>query len=161
MAVLQNRGRVAIARAVAALPIYLAWGRGLAAWDDVPDPEPTTANALVDEIGRRLATSVQFAEPNPDGEIELPDQSRYSVSAVETKWLYVTWVFNYADAAGETVRELGVFLGGSLVPGLPAGLRYFTPDQVVERGDLYTLERFEKYNRSGSTRQVQAFVLPF
>ena len=161
MAVLQNRGRVAIARAVAALPIYLAWGRGLPAWDDELEPEPTTALTLVNEIGRRLATSVQFAEPAPDGEIELPDGSRFSVSATETKWLYVTWVFNYADAAGETVRELGVFLGGTLVAGLPAGQRYFTADQVVEPGDLYTLERFDKFNRSASTRQVQAFVLPF
>ena len=161
MAVLQNRGRVAIARAVAALPIYLAWGRGSPTWDDELEAEPTTAEALVDEIGRRIATSVQFAEPNPDGEIELPDGSRYSVSATETKWLYVTWVFNYADAAGETVRELGVFLGGTLVPGLPAGQRYFTADQVVEPGDLYNLERFDKFTRAASTRQVQAFVLPF
>ena len=161
MAVLQNRGRVAIARAVAALPIYLAWGRGSPTWDDELEAEPTTAEALVDEIGRRIATSVQFAEPNPDGEIELPDGSRYSVSATETKWLYVTWVFNYADAAGETVRELGVFLGGTLVPGLPAGQRYFTADQVVEPDDLYNLERFDKFTRAASTRQVQAFVLPF
>ena len=151
----------AAARAVAALPIYLAWGRGSPTWDDELEAEPTTAEALVDEIGRRIATSVQFAEPNPDGEIELPDGSRYSVSATETKWLYVTWVFNYADAAGETVRELGVFLGGTLVPGLPAGQRYFTADQVVEPGDLYNLERFDKFTRAASTRQVQAFVLPF
>ena len=161
MAVLQNRGRVAIARAVAALPIYLAWGRGLPAWDVTPEPEPTNAVALVDEIGRRLATSVQFVLPNPEGEIELPDESRYSVSATETKWLYVSWVFNYQDAAGEPVRELGVFLGGSVVPGLPAGLRYFTPDQVADKGDLYTMERVNKFDRFGSTRPVHAFILPF
>ncbi|GKT21642.1 hypothetical protein [Acidovorax sp. SUPP3334] len=143
------------------MPIYLAWGRGLPQWDAQIEPEPTTSLTLVDEIGRRLATSVQFAEPHADGEIELPDASRYRVSVAETKWLYVTWVFNYADAAGETVRELGVFLGGELVAGLPPGQRYFTAAQVAQPGDLYTMERFDKFTRSASTRQVQAFVLPF
>ena len=48
MAVLQNQGRTALAQAIASQALYLAWGRGQPAWDDNPEPEPTTATALVD-----------------------------------------------------------------------------------------------------------------
>lgn len=161
MAVLQDRGRIALAGAVAALPIYLAWGRGLSAWDGATPPEPTDATTLVDEIGRRLVTAWQYVRPEPTGEIELPDGTSYTVSAQPTKWLHLRWTFDYADAANEDVRELGIFLGGTLVEGLPAGQRYFTAAQVLAPGELYTLERFEKWKRNPSTRQVQEMVLPF
>ena len=38
MAVLQNQGRTALARAIASQSLYLAWGRGLPAWDAAPEP---------------------------------------------------------------------------------------------------------------------------
>lgn len=161
MAVLQDRGRTALARAVAAQSLYLAWGRGLPAWDAAPEAEPTDAAVLVDEIGRRLVTAVGYVVPDPVGDIELPDGSRYAASATPSKWLHVRWTFDFADAAGEPVRELGVFIGGSVVPGLPAGQRYFTPAQVAEPGDLYALERIPVFTRNGGVRQVQEYVLPF
>ena len=161
MAVLQDRGRIALASAIAAQSLYLAWGRGLPEWDAETPPEPTTATTLVDEIGRRLITAVQYVVPHAEGEIELPDGTRYTASAQPSKWVHARWTFDYADAAGEKVRELGVFIGGTLVAGLPAGQRYFTAAQVVAPGELYTLERFEAFTRSASTRQVQEFVLPF
>lgn len=161
MAVMQDRGRIALAGAVAAMPIYLAWGRGLPAWDAVPEPEPTNAATLVDEIGRRLLTSWQYVLPDALGAIELPDGTRYAASAEPTKWLHLRWTFDYADAAGEDVRELGIFLGGTTADGLPAGQRYFTAAQVLTPGELYTLERFEKWKRNPATRQVQEMVLPF
>ena len=161
MAVLQNQGRTALARAIASQSLYLAWGRGLPAWDANPEPEPTNATALVDEIGRRLATAVQYVVPDPMGEIELPDGSRYTTSPQPSKWLHVRWTFDYADAAGETVRELGIFVGGTTAAGLPAGQRYFTAAQVATSGDLYTLERLPKFTRNAAVRQVQEYVLPF
>ncbi|MFN3437782.1 MAG: hypothetical protein ACK41V_08830 [Acidovorax sp.] len=161
MAVLQDRGRIALASAIAAQPLYLAWGRGLPAWDAATPPEPTTATTLVDEIGRRLITAVQYVVPHAEGEIELPDETRFTASAQPSKWVHARWTFDYADAAGETIRELGVFIGGTLQAGLPAGQRYFTAAQVLEPGELYTLERQQAAIRNGSTRQVQEFVLPF
>lgn len=160
MAVLQDRGRALLARLIAEQSIYLAWGRGLPAWDGAAEPEPTTAAALVDEIGRRRATAVQYVLPDAAGEVELPDGSRYTVSSEPTKWLLLRWTFDYADAAGETVRELGVFISGTVVAGLPPGQRYFTPDQVATPGELYTLERFAGWVRNPNTRQVQEVVLP-
>lgn len=161
MAVLQDRGRALLARLVAAQAVYLAWGRGLPAWDGAPAPEPTAATALVDEVGRRRLTASQFVLPDVAGEIELPDGSRYTASAEPTKWLLLRWTFDYADAAGETIRELGVFIGGTVIEGLPVGQRFFTPEQVATPGDLYTLERFAAWTRNANTRQVQEVVLPF
>ncbi len=101
------------------------------------------------------------AVPDPAGPIELPDKSRYSVSAAPTQWLYVRWDFTYDDAAGETVRELGVFLGGTVAAGQP-GQRYFPAAQVTSPGDLYTLEHLaDPFKRSGTTLEGQDFILPF
>lgn len=161
MAVLQDKGRTALARAIAAQSIFLAWGRGLPAWDAEPAAEPTTAAALADEIGRRQVTAVQYVQPDAAGEIELPDGTRYTVSATPTKWLHVRWTFDFADAAGEDVRELGIFVGGTVVDGLPPGQRYFTAAQVATPGDLYCLEHLPKFTRNAGVRQVQEYVLPF
>ena len=53
-ATLQESGRIGLAIAVASQPLHLAWGRGSPAWDSTPESPPGNANALTDEIGRRL-----------------------------------------------------------------------------------------------------------
>ncbi|MDA1840337.1 hypothetical protein PDJ96_27040, partial [Bacillus cereus group sp. BY17LC] len=119
MAVLQQAGRIALAKAVAAQTIHIAWGRGLPAWDAAPEPEPITANALVDEIGRRLVTEVRFARPDDNGEIELPSGARYSVSDTPTTFVYLRAAFGFDDAKGEDVREMGVFFGTQVATDVP------------------------------------------
>lgn len=161
MATLQDDGRTALAMAMAAQPVHLAWGRGLPAWDAMPEPEPSNASTLVDEVGRRMATFVGYVQPDHAGEIELPSGSKYTVVAGPTRWLYVRTVFNFEDAAGETIRELGIFFGGQPMAGLPPGQRYFTPAQVAQPGRLYTLERVPAFPRNGAVRQTFEYVLPF
>lgn len=161
MAVLQDPGRIALARAIAAQPIHLAWGRGLPVWDALPEPEPTNATALIDEIGRRAVTQVGYVLPDEDGEIELPSGVRYTAAAEPTQWVYIRFAFNYQDAEGETIREMAVFLGTQPIAGLPAGQRYFTPAQLASPGDIYALERMTAFPRSGAVRQVFEYVLPF
>lgn len=161
MAVLQDDGRIALAMAVAAQPIHLAWGRGNPAWDVTPEPEPTDAHTLVDEVGRRLVTFVGYAQPDLAGEIELPSGDLYTVVAGPTQWLYVRTVFNFADAEGETLREIGIFVGAQPIAGLPPGQRYFTPAQIATTGRLYTLDRLAGFTRNGAVRQTFEYVLPF
>lgn len=160
MAVLQNTGRIALARAIAQQPIHLAWGRGAPGWDAAPQPEPTDATALVDEIGRRAVTQVGYVEPDANGVIEMVS-GRYALSEAPTRWVYVRFTFDFADAEGETIRELGLFIGSQPAAGLPAGQRYFTPAQLANVGELYALERLPKFTRSGAVRQVFEYVLPF
>jgi hypothetical protein len=160
MATLQDRGRISLARAIAQLPIHLAWGSGLPAWDAAPEPEPSNATALVNEIGRRTATQIGYAVPDEAGSIELVS-GRYSIAPEPTQWVYVRFTFDFADAAGETIRELGIFTSTVLAAGLPAGQRYFTPAQVSSLGDLYALERIPHFVRNGAVRQFFEYVLPF
>ncbi len=161
MAVLQQAGRIALAKAVAAQTIHIAWGRGLPAWDAAPEPEPITANALVDEIGRRLVTEVRFARPDDNGEIELPSGARYSVSDTPTTFVYLRAAFGFDDAKGEDVREMGVFFGTQVATDVPPGQRWVLASQLTDKGELYTLERRPRILRSGSVRQVEEIILPF
>lgn len=161
MAVLQQAGRIALAKAVAAQTIHIAWGRGLPTWDDAPDPEPVNASALVDEIGRRLVTEVLFVKPDVQGDIELPSGARYSLSAEPTTYLLLRATFGYTDGEGEYLREMGVFFGTQLLPDVPPGTRWVQPAQLASAGEIYTLERRTAGYRSGATRQVEEIILPF
>lgn len=163
MPVLQQQGRIALAKAVAARAIHIAWGRGSPEWDSAPAPEPTDTAALVDEIGRRLVTEISFVRPDAAGEIELPSGDRYSPSpgGAPTSWVLLRAAFGFADAKGETVREVGVFFDSVIDPAIPPGQRWVLAASVIEPGDLYTLERRHAEYRSGSVRAVEEIVLPF
>lgn len=160
MATLQESGRIALAIAVASQPIHLAWGHGSPAWDAAPQPEGNTNAGLVDEIGRRASTQVGYCRPDANGEIELAS-GRYTLSAEPTTYVYVKFVFAFAEAAGETIREQGIFLGTQVKAGLPAGQRYFLPADLASPGRLYALERVTAFPRNGATRQMFEYVLPF
>ncbi|WP_220816064.1 hypothetical protein [Pseudomonas paralcaligenes] len=162
MAALQDDGRIGECALFISLPLFFAWGRGNPAWDVTPEPEPTNATGLVDEVGRRIATQAQFVKPDPAGEIELPGGQRFIPSATPTKWAHVRVVFDYLDAAGETLREVGLFYGTETDPALPPGQRYFTPAQVVAPGRLKVLERLNTpLIREAGVRQTFEYVLPF
>lgn len=160
MPTLQLSGRIALAQAIAAQPLHIAWGRGSAAWDAAPVPEPTTATALVDEIARRTVNSVTYVIPDAEGDIIMPSGARYSASAVPTNILNIYTEFAFADAAGETIREYGLFMGSVPTAGLPAGQRYFTTAQLANLGTLYALERVPHFVRNGAVAQVYRFILP-
>lgn len=161
MLFLMNSGRIALAQAVAARPITVAIGRGLPAWDALPEPPPATETALVDEVGRRLVTDIQFVIPDPDGGIEMPSGNRYTIVAQPSPYLFISATFGYSDAVGEPIREVGVFLDAQMVAGLPSGQRYFSADQVANGGLAYGIERRALSTRTGSVSTLEQFVLPF
>lgn len=171
LATLTQTGRAAIAQAISNETLYLAWGSGLEAWDATGAvlPSLVTATSLVNEVGRRLCSSVGFVTPDNSGSIVIPvssgseevQEARYSVSATPTPYLYVLTNFDFSDASNATIREMGVFMGGSVNPSLPAGQRYFTPGQVVNKGLLLACQIITpKIERSPSVRQTVEFVLP-
>lgn len=158
---LQNDGRIGETEIFVNLPIYLAWGRGLPAWESEWQPEPVNSVSLTDEVGRRRATQVQYVVPDDAGEIELPE-GNYRVSLVPTRWAHVRVVFDYEDAAGETIREVGIFYGTEIKDGLPEGQRYFTPDQIKHPGRLKVLHHLnQRIVREGGVRQTFEYVLPY
>ncbi|MFV0680309.1 hypothetical protein [Ottowia sp.] len=159
-ATLQDAGRTALATALKAMPMHLAWGRGDPAWDTTPEAEPTDATALVAEVGRRKVTSAEYATPDAAGVILMPGGERFAVSATPTPWLYLRTVFDFAEANGETIREVALFVGGATDAALPPGQHYYTPAQVTDPGRMYLLDRGERIERTGTTYQAFEYILP-
>lgn len=172
LATLTKTGRAAIAAAIANEQLYLAWGTGNDAWDDAGAVLPSLINAtgLVAEVGRRIVSSVGFVTPDDAGGIVIPvsqgasgevQEARYKPSTTPTPYLYVLTNFDFADAANAVIREMGVFMGGSPVEGLPPGQRYFLPAEIANPGLLLATQIIiPSINRSPSVRQSVEFVLP-
>jgi hypothetical protein len=167
MAILTQSGRAAMAAAIANEAIHLAWGTGDPEWDTEPALETATAVALFNEIGRRKATLVQFVVEDEDGAITTTDvddpslQNSFSPSPenAPTNHLYLLFNFDFGDAPASTIRETGVFLGTETDPELPAGQRYFTPEEIVKPGILLAIEHLAAFNRSPSVRQTFELII--
>jgi hypothetical protein len=72
-------------------------------------PETLQATALIDEIGRRQATTIAFVTPDGEGEIVVPN-GRFSLSEAPTAHLYLEFRYDFDDAAAATIRELGLYM---------------------------------------------------
>ena len=158
MAILTTSGRVAMAVAIQARPLYLAWGTGDPGWDEAPINESLAATGLTNEVGRVAVTVTGYAEPDPLGIIEVPT-GKFSLSQTPTNHLYLRFDFGFADAADQVIREAGLFIDSVIQEGLPAGQRYFEPDEVVSPGSMVALEHFPGVVRSPLVRQQFEFVL--
>lgn len=159
MAILTNVGRAAWAAVIQDLPLFLAWGTGDAAWDTTAISPNLSDTALVAEVGRAIVTTSGFAEADDEGLIATPT-GNYTLVAGPTPNLYLRFDFGFADAADQTIREVGLFINTTLVAGLPPGQRYFLPAQVDEPGTLLAVERFAlPLSRSPLVRQQFEFVL--
>lgn len=174
IATLTKRGRSAIAKAIAANPVFLAWGSGLPEWDALGDadlPSLLDRKALYNEVGTRKASVVGFCEPSDTGDIVVPigltadgtgvETACYQQKAEPTPYLYVKTAFDFADAANDTIREIGIFLSTEPNSDLPPGQMYFTPDQIAQPGDLLAMQIVRpKILRSPAVRQILELVLP-
>lgn len=160
MAILTTSGRTALAQAIYAQALHLAWGTGDAGWDTTPVAEPVGATALVAEVGRRVVTQKQYVVSDVNGSISVPT-GRYEVSVNPTNLLYLRFQFDYADAPAAVIREVGVFTGTVIAGGVPGGQQYFAPADVSNGGTLLALQRIAKITRSAATRNEFEFVLTF
>lgn len=159
---LQEQGRIALAKAVAAMTIHIAYGRGRPEWDDQGTPPAGSyQTALVDEIGRRLVTEKVFVARDPQGSIETPDGTRYSVSQAPTRYLLIRTTFAYGEAVDQPIREMGVFMGTEINADVPPGQYYVEPGQLAKPGELYTLERRNAVVRPANKRDMEEIILPF
>ena len=113
---------------------------------------------MVNEVGRRLVTQVQFVTEDPTGEIIVPT-GRYTVSATPTRHLLFRIAYDFGDAPASVIREVALFAGTEVQAGLPAGQRYFEPGQIVAPGTLVALERITPIHRSPATRETFEHVI--
>ena len=160
MAILTKAGRVAIATAIKAQAMHLAWGPGDGAWT-TPPSEEASASAITNEIGRRLVNSCDYVVPDSNGSIEIAGLGKFSTTTTPTNQLFVVTTFDFADAATSTIRQLGLFVGATVQAGLPAGQRYFTPAQITAPGTLLQLENRAPVPRTSSTRERFEILITF
>lgn len=172
LATLTKSGRAAIAKAIAARALHLAWGSGDPDWDasDISLPLLVDSTALVCELGRRTPTVIGFVTPDADGDIVIPQAAGADVSIQDaryrrvdqpTPYLYLRVDFAYEEASNAVIREMGVFMDSAFAPDLPPGQRYFTPVQVRDPGLLLAAQIVRPaINRNPSIRQTVEFVLP-
>lgn len=159
MPILTNSGRVAIAESIKAQPLHVAWGGGDGDWLE-PPVENIEATALLEELGRLVATGVEFVTPDDDGNIVVPGGT-FSVSATPTAHLLITANFEFSNAPSAVIREMGVFVGSEMIGGLPAGQTYFEPSQVSAPGRMLHVENFAPIYRSPAIRESFQIVISF
>lgn len=162
-----NAGRAFAATAIKTLAsgIYVAMGKGLAAWGSSP-PDPslsqtamTLDGGVTTEIGRRKAAQVTWATTVQAGSVGGPivtDKGTFYLAATPTNYLYILGQFDFEDGVDETVREVGVF-GGVTHSGNDANL--ILPAQLTDPGSLMAVSRFAGFVRVNTVKQNFEFVI--
>jgi hypothetical protein len=162
-----------MAKAIKDQPMFLALGRGDTSWsDETPPLEDIGAVQLLNEIGRRALSRSLYVVPDANGDIEVPvsvtqdqnggwnvEKERFSVSETPTRHLYLEFNLDYTDAVDETVREIGLYVGSVLKPGLPPGQMFFNKSDFVSEGLLFEIEHKRPYIREVNRRTTFAWVI--
>lgn len=176
LATFTNIGRAAIALAISNSSLTIAWGTGDPSWYEEGGtmPDLLSSKRLVNEVGRRIPTFVGFVLPDDNGDIVVPTviqnkngetsvtEKRYIKAESPTPFLYIQAQYGFEDAANSTLREMGIFMGGTTDPNLPPGQRYFLPAEVIDPGYLLAVSILDQeINRSGSVQQTVNLVIPF
>lgn len=157
-AILTTSGRIGLAASVKDRVAHLAWGTGDPTWGNTPPPPPVSSTALVAEIGRRQATSVDYCLPDPAGPIVTPD-GRFVVSAQPTHHLYFRFFFEFEEGLGSVIREAAIFLDTVKAQGVPSGRFYLVPADVADPGRLLVIQRSAPIVREITTRQLFEIVV--
>ena len=159
MAILTTSGRAAYQEALASQTFHLAWGSGDESWGGTPPAEDPGAVSLLAEVGRREALQVIPVVPDVAGSIILPGGA-YEPSAGFTRYLYVDFHFDFGDADGETIREVGVFMNTEREGGVSPSQAYLLPAEVADEGKLMILEhQASAIIRSAAARERFRYVI--
>lgn len=160
MAIFPKSGRVTIAESIQLRDLHMAWGAGDGVWTTSPAAEDPDATALIAEIGRRIVDQAAYVVPDAGGAIVLPS-GNFTISPTPTNHLYIRTKFVFTDAPSSVIRELAVFVGTTVVGGLPGGQRYFVPAEVATPGRMLHLEHFEPIYRSPAIEESFEVVITF
>lgn len=160
MSILTKSGRVVIAESIQLRALHMAWGTGDGAWTTSPAAEDPDSTALLAEIGRRTVDEASFVVPDVAGSIILPS-GNFNPSVTPTNHLYVRTKFVFTDAPSSVIREMAIFVGSTMIGGLPGGQRYFTPAQVATPGRMLHLQNFQPIYRSPAVEESFEVVISF
>lgn len=159
MAVLTNTGKQQLANVFKSFDYWLAWGSGDDAWDAHLVAEDVSDTSLVNELGRRKASVIEFCTPSDTGDIVVPS-GRYTPSATPTYYIHLRFEFQLTDSPEATIRECGVFAHTVLTDDVPDPDGYVTPAYLKDPGSLIMEERFgNKVVLKDSAKRAFDFVI--
>lgn len=166
MAVFTLDGRKALAQALLNMNLMLAVGSGDTAWDDsegfsggLTDGELSQLTSLTSFIGVTRIRDKSFVLPDPNGSIPMTDGSLYSPSDDPTRFVYLRFQLDLADATGVSLRESGIFLGTEVKSSVPSGQMYIDAGDVMELGSMIQVSRFAPIVRDGSLAQILSTIV--
>lgn len=161
MAIITIQGRAGIAKSVKAHQLFIAWGTGSEEWTSSEKvSEESSQTSLFREVGRKIVDETYYVVGDDQGTLVTPS-GRWRISEDPTNQLYVKTQFDYADANGYTIREVGLFINCVTKSDLPPGQRYFLPTELEDPGELLMLDNRVPLIRTGDTRQSCSFVVTF
>tara|TARA_B100001094_G_C18153963_1_gene785350 strand:- start:1364 stop:1849 length:486 start_codon:yes stop_codon:yes gene_type:complete len=161
MAILTESGRIALAKRVKELPIFMAWGEGEGASSKDGNIEKLkTPLGILNAAEVAYVTSVDI---NQQAEIDV-DTGKFnrSKSGVPTKHLYFKFQFDFEDAQGKIIKELGVFVGKKV--GAPQDTGYQQTSKmnaIIKACDLLLFELRKPIHRDEGVRETFEFVITF
>ncbi len=149
-----------MAKAIAEKPIFMCWGEGEENWGENPPKESIESTELAQAVGYRKASTVQFCEPTTEGDIVIPT-GRFKISEAPTNHLHFKFNFDFEDAQGKTIQEIGVLVGTAIQDNMPEGQEYFEVDQIKDQGSLLLIEYRKPLYREVGARETFEFVVSF
>lgn len=170
MAVFTQDGRVAMAKALYDMTLFLAVGEGLPEWDDQPRPTTPEEQAAQDAawsvlsnlespVGFTRVRDKYFVVPDPDGDIVMANGAKYSQSTEPTVYVFIRFQLDLSEASNNTLRENGIFVGTKLAASVPAGQMFIPVADVVDQGKMIEVDRFSPIVRDGSIGQTFPFIM--
>ncbi|RUM44890.1 MAG: hypothetical protein DSY80_03905 [Desulfocapsa sp.] len=154
-------GSTTVIRAIDKTNIWLAIGRGDAAWGDAPAEPSLTEVALTDPVGMLRLTEKQFVVKSASGTIETNDGQKWAVSVEPTRYLYVRYVLKTSEAVGNTLREWGLYLDPTVKGSVPAGQNFVAIDDFEDIGDFLAFRRVAPIIHNGTLRNTISEVITF
>lgn len=159
MAVYTIGGRRVVASLLLAQDFFLAVGSGDPDWDTTPVAPTASDTDLVAKVGVTRLRDIQFVTPDEAGVISMPDGAQFAVSQTPTRYVYLEFKLDLADASGFTLRENGIYHGTQLDGAVPGGQMFIPHADVVDYGTLMQVDRYNSIVRDGTLEQNFSFIL--
>lgn len=125
----------------------------LVEFDTETQGEDLNASQLENEVGRKRAETIGYIKPDPYGSIPF-EGSLYSLSATPTRHVYLSVRLAPEELSSNTIRETGIFIGGTIKGSVPASKTLYLPADVDEQGTLFALDNQPPLIRNNITTEV-------
>lgn len=118
-------------------------------------PTPAaTATELENEVGRCLVTGtsyVQLLAPNSveQGDIAL-GTARYEITETPTRLILMRGRLNADEAAGDDIKEYGLFTGCEVSNSVADGAAFFPPTDIANPGEMLVADFFAPVPHDGT-----------